>query len=143
MSTQNSGENSGKRGRPENLRPWPRGTSGNAGGRPKKTPLTDACREVLAQAIPGDPEGRTYAQKIAAMLAEKATEGDIRAAQELADRAEGRARQTVEVENTALRQAFERMSEAELDAYAREGKLPAWFSQPDGEDDGKDSETVQ
>jgi Family of unknown function (DUF5681) len=128
MSTANSGRNSGKRkGRPENLKPWPKGVSGNPQGRPKTAPLSQACREVLAQPVPGDPDGRTYAQKIAATLAEKAAEGDIRAAQELGDRSEGRARQAIEIEHTRLREAFDRMSREELEAYAVSGALPAWF----------------
>ena len=90
-------------------------------------PLSHACRELLAAPVPNDPEGRTYAEAIAKTLAEKALAGDIRAAQELADRAEGKARQSIEIENTALRDAFERMSSAELEDYAREAKLPAWF----------------
>ena len=107
--------------------------SPNPGGRPKKTPLSDACREVLASPVPGDPEGRTYAEKIAATLAEKAANGDIRAAQELADRAEGKARQSVEIENATLRAAFERMSKTELETYAATGGLPQWFPHIEGE----------
>jgi hypothetical protein len=42
--------------------------------------------------------GRTYAKAIAEKLAAKAVTGDIRAAQELADRAEGKARQNVQIE---------------------------------------------
>ena len=61
------------------------------------------------------------------MLAKKAAAGDIRAAQELADRAEGRARQAIEIEHTRLGEAFERMSREELDAYAVSGALPEWF----------------
>ncbi len=118
---------------------WKPGESGNPGGRPKRTPLTDACREILAQPIPGDPEGRTYAQAIAETLAAKALDGDIRAAQELADRAEGKPRQSLEIEHTRFREAFERMSDAELDVYAREGKLPEWFPKSKEES----SETVQ
>jgi hypothetical protein len=57
--------------------------------------------------------------------------GDIRAAQELADRAEGRARQSIEIEHTLLRQAFDRMNSEELETYAREGKLPEWFPKGD------------
>jgi Family of unknown function (DUF5681) len=76
---------------------WKPGQSGNPGGRPKRTPLIDACREVLSQLVPGDAKGRTYAQAIAEKLAAKAVEGDIRAAQELADRAEGKARQTLQI----------------------------------------------
>ena len=103
------------------------GNRANPGGRPKLAPLSHACRELLAASVPDDPEGRTYAEAIARKLAEKALHGDIRAAQELADRAEGRARQSIEIETTALRDAFERMSSEELEDYAREAKLPAWF----------------
>jgi len=85
---------------------------------------------LLARPVPDDPEGRTYAEVIADKLAQKALAGDIRAAQELADRAEGKAHQSIAVEHTALRDAFERMSVDELEAYAREGSLPAWFQQP-------------
>jgi hypothetical protein len=77
--------------------------------------------------VPGDPEGRTYAQLIAQALAAKALKGDIRAAQELADRAEGRARQAIEIEHTRMRDAFERMDREELEAYAASGVLPDWF----------------
>jgi hypothetical protein len=122
MTAQNSAKTAKKIGRP-----FPKGKSGNPGGRPKRTPLADACREVLALPVPGDSEGRTYAEKIAATLAEKAAKGDIRAAAELADRAEGKPRQSVEIENTTLRQAFERMSAVELETYAVSGKLPGWF----------------
>ena len=104
------------------------GQSGNPGGRPKSAHLSHACRELLAATVPNDPQGRTYAEAVAQALAQKAIAGDIRAAQEIADRAEGRARQALDVHDTTLRDAFERMNRAELDAYAREGKLPSWFS---------------
>ena len=136
MSTQNSGQNSeGAHGRIENLKPWPKGVSGNPSGRPRKTPLTDACREVLAEPIPDDPRGRTYAQGIAETLAHKALTGDIRAAQEIADRAEGKPRQRLEIENSNLRQAFDRMTDEELLAYASTGALPEWF--PMSQDNGQ------
>lgn len=110
---------------------WNKGQSGNPSGRPKMAPLANACRELLAASVPDDPEGRTYAEAIAKTLAEKALAGDIRAAQELADRAEGKARQSIEIENTALREAFERMSGEELLAYATTGKVPNWFPRSD------------
>ena len=72
-------------------------------------------------------QGRTYAQAIAQTLADKAVAGDIRAAQEIADRAEGRSRQSVEISLTSFSDAFDRMSREELETYAREGKLPEWF----------------
>jgi len=110
---------------------WKPGQSGNPGGRPKRTPLIDACREVLREPVPGDPTGRIYARAIADKLAAMALAGDIRAAQELADRAEGKPRQTIDIGNAALKEAYERMSEEESIAYARDGKLPSWF--PAGE----------
>lgn len=103
------------------------GNRANPGGRPKMAPLSQACRELLATPVPGNPEGHTYAQAIAKKLAQKALAGDIRAAQELADRAEGKARQSIEIQNATLRDAFDRMSSEELEAYAREAKLPEWF----------------
>lgn len=126
--TQNSDKNSGKRpGRPENLTPWKPGQSGNPGGRPKGAPLASACRELLSAPLPNDSQGRTYAEVIANMLADKAIAGDIRAAQEIADRAEGRTRQSIEIGSALLRDAFERMSREELEVYARDGKMPRWF----------------
>ena len=107
------------------------GQSGNQSGRPKTAPLSQTCREVLVQPVPGDPEGRTYAEKIARMFAEKSAEGDIRAAQELADRAEGRPRQALEIEHTRLRDAFERMNTEELEVHAVSGTLPEWFPKED------------
>jgi hypothetical protein len=106
---------------------WKSGQSGNPGGRPKAAPLSHACRELLAQPVPEDPEGRTYAEAIAQTLAEKALDGDIRAAQELADRAEGKARQAIEIEHIRLGEAFDRLSREELETYATSGALPAWF----------------
>jgi hypothetical protein len=78
-------------GRLQNLKPWPKGVSGNLGGRPKKTPLADACRELLDKPVPRDRTGRTYAEAIAEKLAKKALAGNIPAAREIADRAEGKA----------------------------------------------------
>jgi hypothetical protein len=108
------------------------GRSGNPGGKPKTAAFARACREVLSAAVPGDADGRTYAQAIAGMLAEKARAGDVRAAMELADRTGGRARQSIEIENTALAQAFERMTEAELRTYAETGALPDWLEMEGG-----------
>jgi hypothetical protein len=106
---------------------WQKGRSGNPGGRPRTAAFAQACREVLAAPAPDDAKGHNNAEAISWKLAEMARAGNVRAAVELADRAEGRARQSVETENTALTQWFERMTEAELLAYAESGALPDWF----------------
>jgi hypothetical protein len=75
---------------------WKKGRSGNPGGRPRTAVLSEAYQEELASPAPGDREGRTNTQAIARAVVKKARAGDLRAAQELADRIEGRPRQSVE-----------------------------------------------
>jgi hypothetical protein len=92
-----------KQGSPENRRKtgeanlergaafrWKPGQSENPGGRPRTAKLSEACRAKLASIVPGDPQGRTFAEAIADEWGQRALKGDIRAAVELADRAEGR-----------------------------------------------------
>ena len=108
-------------GRTQNLKPWPKGISGNPGGRPKKTPLSDACRELLDKPVPRDRSGRSYAEAIAEKLAKKALAGNIPAAREIADRAEGKARQAMEVsgpEGRALE--LRNMTDEELEKLHKE-----------------------
>lgn len=74
------------------------GESGNPGGRPKKTPITDEFRRLLNELHPDQRKhkGKTYAQVLAEKQLELAIEsGDMRAAQEIADRVEGK---TVQVQ---------------------------------------------
>jgi hypothetical protein len=61
--TKNSGENSETRCRQNpNLKPWPKGVSGNPGGRPKRQPVSEALARLADQPFPGDKHGRTYAE---------------------------------------------------------------------------------
>lgn len=77
--------------------PFKPGQSGNPSGRPKTKPLTDAYKKVLAKLVPGDKEGRTYADLIAEQTVKQAIKGNIRAAQEVTDRCEGKAMQGIEL----------------------------------------------
>ncbi len=86
-----------KRGRIQNLKPWPKGVSGNPGGRPKTKPLTDVLEWLLDQEAPG-ARGRTYAEVIAEALIKQARKGDVRAIAELANRIEGKPLQPVNVD---------------------------------------------
>jgi len=75
-------------------RPFPKGKSGNPGGRPVNSDCLSAClREVASQPASG---GLTHAQKLARVLWRKAEAGDVRAAALIADRMEGRPGQRVE-----------------------------------------------
>jgi len=74
-------------------RPFVKGQSGNPSGRPKSALVSEAYRAKLAS---GDP---TVAERLADMMARRALKGDVAAAKELTDRAEGKARQAVELSN--------------------------------------------
>lgn len=110
-----------------NLKPWPKGVSGNPGGRPKRTTLTDALRELLAAQVPGDPEGRTHSDAIAEVLVKRALKGDVQAAREIADRTEGRPRQALAIEaadssggpGTRLAELLERAQQRAREASTR------------------------
>jgi len=72
-------------------RPWPKGVSGNPGGRPRGRSITARLRELL-DADAGTGDGRTIAEEIARVLLEHAAAGDIKAVREVLDRTEGRPR---------------------------------------------------
>jgi hypothetical protein len=106
---------------------WKKGQSGNPSGRPKSKILSDAYKCKLGEAVPNDPEGRTWAELIAEAQVRDAVRGSVQAAREIADRTEGRARQAIEFEDKTMSQAFDRMTIEEMEAYARDGTLPPWF----------------
>lgn len=76
------------------------GDSGNPGGRPKKTPYTEAHRKIAEfiglgelNFLPTD----TIAECVAKIMAREALKGKVNAAKEIADRTDGTPRQTVEI----------------------------------------------
>lgn len=92
-----------------NLKPFQPGQSGNPAGRPRSALLSDAIRRLLPQPYPDDPHGRTYADKIAETLCNEAAAGNVQAAKEVADRTEGKAKQTITLSS----------SQAELSKYEK------------------------
>jgi hypothetical protein len=91
----------------QNLKPFPKGVSGNPAGKPKgvpnsKTRLLRLLELVQTQTNPitGEKEEFTVAEQLDMVLINKARKGDIRAYQEVMDRLEGRAKQSTEVELT-------------------------------------------
>jgi hypothetical protein len=82
---------------------WTKGqASPNPGGRPSKTPLSDAYRRLLEAPYPGDERGRSYVQRIAEVVCYEAGGGDLAAVREITDRTEGRPRQNVEMNTIDL-----------------------------------------
>ncbi len=63
------------------------GQSGNPGGRPKETPITDALRAALS-----DP---SELEKFIRAVLKKANKGDVKAFQAVSDRVEGKPAQAV------------------------------------------------
>lgn len=76
-------------------KPWPKGFCPNPGGRPAKTPITDEYRALMQEQHPDQKKypGCTRARVVALQQAEAAEKGDIRAAQEITDRVEGKVTQ--------------------------------------------------
>jgi hypothetical protein len=88
---QNSGETVANRGRVENLRPWPKGVSGNAAGRPKN----DLARQIAQAVFEQNPEA------IYKALVRKLLKGDAHLFKQLADRAYGKVTNTLELDVSA------------------------------------------
>lgn len=74
------------------------GQSGNPSGRPKSKLLSEAYRAKLGELVPGDKEGRTYAEMICDAMVKLAMKGKHLHASEIADRVEGKPRQAYDVE---------------------------------------------
>jgi hypothetical protein len=76
---------------------FPKGETGNPNGRPKLTLLSEALRVKLAEAAPELPE-RTVAEIISNALVEEAFKGNVQAIREIADRTEGKPKQSIDVD---------------------------------------------
>ena len=99
---------------------WLPGESGNPSGRPKSE-VTDAYRLLARCKVPGDPQGRTYAELLAEAQFWAAIGGATTAAREITDRLEGKSLQRVEVGN--------------LDEAPLELNLTVKFSDPEPSED--------
>jgi hypothetical protein len=105
-------------GNAQNLKPWPKGVSGNPGGRPKKKLVTDELERLLQVEAP-NAGGRTWATVIAEALLHQARKGDVRAITELTNRIEGKPLQPVELsDDDDLDMLAERIEEGRKRMYA-------------------------
>jgi hypothetical protein len=77
-----------------NLKPFPKGVSGNPSGRPKNV-LSKAIRKKLEEVEEG--QDSTVAERITEKLVELALGGNIEAIKLLGDRSEGKPRQSVNI----------------------------------------------
>jgi hypothetical protein len=100
-------------GRIQNLKPWPKGVSGNPAGRPKNDISVDIARAVFEN----DPEA------IYRGMLRRLKQGDARVFKVLAERAYGKVKEQVEVDlsqhivqqlQAGRRRVLEGLSEAEL-----------------------------
>jgi hypothetical protein len=70
-----------------------KGQSGNPKGRPKLPDISEAIAKVLAD----KKEGMTALEAVLIALRNRAIKGDVRAAQELMDRAYGKSKQQMDI----------------------------------------------
>ena len=80
-------------------KPFKKGQSGNPNGRPKKIP---ELRELLANVLGDEKDGKSAAEAILMALRNKAIKGDVRAAELLLDRAYGKAKQDFEISGSTV-----------------------------------------
>ena len=78
---------------------WKKGESGNPNGRTKKLP---ELRELLANVLGDEKDGKTAAEAILMALRAKAAKGDVRAAELLLDRAYGKPKQDVDLSGSMV-----------------------------------------
>jgi len=119
------------------------GKSGNPGGRPKKRPISGRYADVAEMKLPDDLQkvlrllkGATYGDAIAMGQVRAAIKGKTEAAREFREAIEGKATQRIEIADTTISDALEKMKEAEPDAYAKDGTLPDWFPKSGDDADG-------
>jgi hypothetical protein len=90
---------SGRKDIYKDARPFKKGQSGNPNGRPKKLP---ELRELLANVLGDEKDGKTAAEAILMALRAKAAKGDVRAAELLLDRAYGKPKQDVDLSGSMV-----------------------------------------
>jgi hypothetical protein len=85
----------------DNINPyrWKKGQSGNPGGRPKKIP---AIEKLLADVLSENVNGIEAAEAVLRTIIDKALKGDMRAAEIILDRAYGKAKQNIELNQDGL-----------------------------------------
>lgn len=105
-----------------NLKPFKPGQSGNPAGRPKSITLSEAYRKQLAMTDETDPLKRTFAEVLAEQMIVKAKTGDVAALKEVADRVEGKAKQTITL-STDRREQVERAIDRMIGRAASDGHI--------------------
>lgn len=104
-----------KGGKPENLKPWPKGKSGNPAGRPKIPDLHELMAKVLGQ----EKRGKTEMEAVLEKLKNVAKKGNVRAAELLLNRNYGMPKQAHEISGPGGKDLFK----PDLDSLTNDEKL--------------------
>ena len=101
-----------KGGAPENLKPFPKGVSGNPSGARKLPDIKLLLEEVLGE----QQNGMTAAEALMKKLRQMGTAGNLKAIEMLLDRAYGKPKQTVDTNITGIRPVIKVMDQEDADA---------------------------
>lgn len=83
----------------KNLKPAKKGEVRNPKGRPPELPALDI---LIAEVLGEEKDGLTAAKAILLKIRQKATSGDLRAAEILLDRGYGKAKQSLEITDRTI-----------------------------------------
>ncbi|HET6375877.1 MAG TPA: DUF5681 domain-containing protein [Methylocella sp.] len=91
------------RGKPPQATQFQKGQSGNPGGLPKGTPKVSIGLMKLLATAPGEKfKPASRAEQLAWAIFSRALSGDVRAVREIADRTEGKPRQSLDIDMQVL-----------------------------------------
>lgn len=105
-----------RRGRIENLKPWPKGVSGNPKGSSRKQRLLPLLLEQLDREWDRDPQKRSAAEVVMEALIKQGIKGNVTAIREILDRADGAVDQGVGVNLRGILAQLPKKTLRELEA---------------------------
>jgi hypothetical protein len=114
------------KGRIENLKPWPKGVSGNPGGRPRRV-ITDPLIELLDKKQVGKlrfPDGRTWHEVLLEAVVRNVMKGNAQTILEVWARLEGKVPESPPASDSPLVVALQALTQQTAKMNGQNGQAP-------------------